>query len=1138
MWNINGASDQKLVAGTAAYLTQYDIICLVETRARRLRASLLPDHQIFEHPATANGKGGQGLAIAVRRSLAYNSKTWAASHSALWIQLECTNRTEPLFVAACYVPPASQRFTQDDLIQHMSALAATTTAASLLGDVILAGDFNARVGNMATQQGMPRGYTDPRTNRHGEQLISLCDAAELHLCTGAVSGDHNARPTYARRWDARPSRLDHLLVSQGLREAVTHSHVDEIREESDHFPLRASLNIPLQYDVATPCQGQPIHRISWDKSRQAAYQGAVQDPDNVHFAACEASIAAGNLEQAFASLNDGLTAAALSSGLRQRGVRGAKPLTRSQRRSLPYFDAECREALKRHRMMRRNYRGTEEARQAQRAYDSIVRRKKRASERRRMETFVESLRKEPAAFWSDLKKGRNSLPESLQNVQQWADYLSHVADRGLPAGCSLPEVAFPQIQPEDTSPLLDPVTLEEIYGALTKLRNGKACGLSGIPVELLKYTAPPAAEEGQPTTPHRIASLLVALFNEAFRQGIIPDNVNCSLITPIFKKGDQRVTANYRPIAVTEPVLRLYAGILNRRLVDWTEASGARAPSQAGFRPGLSTVHQLFALQHLISKHSHRQQPLYAAFVDLKAAYDTVQRPLLWEALLRLGVPAQMVQAVRSMYDSASVTMNINGRHGQRKESTTGVKQGCPSSPTLFGILLDGLHRHLVSSCPEVGVWLTRGQLIQLLGYADDFVLLSPNSSGLQQLLDAMHSFCAQIGMSINADKTKTMVFGLAPLPQLVWHIQGAALETVDSFTYLGLRFSSDAGALGGLGVRHGRMWGAWGVLEERFRHLDCSDSIYLKLQAYQACVPATGSYGCEVWGFLPGNAEQRRQRQLIGKAHVRLLRRVAGLRSTASEAVLLRELQARSLQHSWLLRTIKWWNSIAALPDGALHKDIMLDNCADAVQRRAKNWAWGFITALRKVGYTLTLEGNMLPAIAEPHIQQLLDTETETAWRGIDPCPRTCSSIGADACAYHRWFAQPEATSLTTASLLHISVSPRALQTLLRFRTRCHRLPIVQGRLTGTTRAQRHCTACNAHRVGDEKHMVFECSGLTALRAEYADLFGASVQTMQQFMWQPAQARVAQFIHSAHKMCAAEAAGTATGESQGPLSP
>ena len=111
---------------------------------------------------------------------------------------------------------------------------------------------------------------------------------------------------------------------------------------------------------------------------------------------------------------------------------------------------------------------------------------------------------------------------------------------------------------------------------------------------------------------------------------------------------DRRDTASYRAIAVGEPVFRLYASILNQRLLDYTEEHGLRAPTQAGFRPGLSVVHQLFSLQHLTERQRQRRQRLYVCFLDLQGAFDRVPRQVLWQALQRLGLHGAMLAGISS----------------------------------------------------------------------------------------------------------------------------------------------------------------------------------------------------------------------------------------------------------------------------------------------------------------------------------------------------------------------------------------------------------------------------------------------------------------------------------------------------------
>ena len=68
-----------------------------------------------------------------------------------------------------------------------------------------------------------------------------------------------------------------------------------------------------------------------------------------------------------------------------------------------------------------------------------------------------------------------------------------------------------------------------------------------------------------------------------------------------------------------------------------------------------------------------------------------------------------------------------------------------------------------------------------------------------------------------------------------------------------------------------------------------------------------------------------------------------------------------------------------------------------------------------------------------------------------------------------------------------------------------CHGLLIATGRLAGAGRmhvgrANRVCLACSNGAVGDEKHMIFECTTLACLRQQHTDLFTPRTVTMRSF--------------------------------------
>ena len=104
----------------------------------------------------------------------------------------------------------------------------------------------------------------------------------------------------------------------------------------------------------------------------------------------------------------------------------------------------------------------------------------------------------------------------------------------------------------------------------------------------------------------------------------------------------------------------------------------------------------------------------------------------MWEALARLGVKDRLIEAISSIYQTAEVAMKIGNHVGTRHEYQQGLLQGCPLSPTLFGVFSDGLHRHLEKYCPEAGVPLRCGTRVNLTGFADDFAVFAQSKEHLQ----------------------------------------------------------------------------------------------------------------------------------------------------------------------------------------------------------------------------------------------------------------------------------------------------------------------------------------------------------------------------------------------------------------------
>ncbi|KAH7434041.1 hypothetical protein KP509_07G098200 [Ceratopteris richardii] len=127
-------------------------------------------------------------------------------------------------------------------------------------------------------------------------------------------------------------------------------------------------------------------------------------------------------------------------------------------------------------------------------------------------------------------------------------------------------------------------------------------------------------------------------------------------------------------------------------------------------------------------------------------------------------------------------------------EDVNSVKQGCPLSPTLFGLYIDEITEYIQRARGREGD--LGGTPVHILLYADDIVPLSESQEGLQSHLQALDTFCMERGLTVNLGKTKVMIFHTS---RTVRHRAsftkaGGQIEVVDSYVYLGVTFSGSTG--------------------------------------------------------------------------------------------------------------------------------------------------------------------------------------------------------------------------------------------------------------------------------------------------------------------------------------------------------
>ena len=77
-------------------------------------------------------------------------------------------------------------------------------------------------------------------------------------------------------------------------------------------------------------------------------------------------------------------------------------------------------------------------------------------------------------------------------------------------------------------------------------------------------------------------------------------------------------------------------------------------------------------------------RPIWIAFVDLKAAFDSVDIKALWKLLRSFGLHSKVVDLVEDLYTDECSCVYADGVLSDLFAVGSGVRQGCRIAPDLF----------------------------------------------------------------------------------------------------------------------------------------------------------------------------------------------------------------------------------------------------------------------------------------------------------------------------------------------------------------------------------------------------------------------------------------------------------------------
>ena len=103
-------------------------------------------------------------------------------------------------------------------------------------------------------------------------------------------------------------------------------------------------------------------------------------------------------------------------------------------------------------------------------------------------------------------------------------------------------------------------------------------------------------------------------------------------------------------------------------------------------------------LNNIAQRRQDYGHPTCAAYVDLRAAFDSVSLSSLWLLLTRLGIPDKIVRLIRALYDNSVSCIRMSGLENAWFPIGSGVRQGCVLAHDSFAKGMDWVLERTVAA--------------------------------------------------------------------------------------------------------------------------------------------------------------------------------------------------------------------------------------------------------------------------------------------------------------------------------------------------------------------------------------------------------------------------------------------------------
>ena len=341
---------------------------------------------------------------------------------------------------------------------------------------------------------------------------------------------------------------------------------------------------------------------------------------------------------------------------------------------------------------------------------------------------------------------------------------------------------------------------------------------------------------------------IFCIWKESFESGSIPAFLKSQTIVPVFKKGSKLHPKNYRPIALTSNIIKIFERVIRSQLVHYLETNQLISKNQHGFRKGYSCISELLIhYDDILSNMIHENADTDVIYLDFAKAFDKVDHDILLKKLKRYGIGGKLHQWLSTFLVGRSQTVIVDGFKSYNIIVSSGVPQGTVLGPILFLLFVNDIE--LCLSNAKVRCFADDSRLFKSINSPEDV-------SSLQNDLSNVIRWAKENNMCLNEEKFQLLQHHVSSrnfktmlaLPFVYYENCYFANESVidpsSSISDLGIVMQEDLGFSSHISdiVKRARNKLSWalGVFKSRSEIVICT--------LYKSIVRPILEYCCIVW--------------------------------------------------------------------------------------------------------------------------------------------------------------------------------------------------------------------------------------------------------------------------------------------------